>query len=251
LKISLLLASLILVFSNLAFAKELVLTSENTVTLRGPVTSSSVGEVMHELSAVSQQGEASDPIYLVLNTPGGSVMAGVDLMNYVNTLRRPVHAVAVFAASMGFHILQNSPIRFVTELGTIMSHRANGATGGDIPQQVDSRLNYIKSLLEKMDEKVISRTSGKHTKESYTELIRDEYWAVGSNAIKDGFADEAVSLKCDESLNGTIDRQVQILFFVVNIKLSKCPLITQPLVENAKDYFEVINYLNQKRTMEF
>lgn len=206
---------------------------------------------MHELSAVAQLGEASDPIYLVLNTPGGSVMAGVDLINYINTLRRPVQSIAIYAASMGFHILQSSPTRYITELGTIMSHRANGSTGGDIPQQVDSRLNYIKSLLEKMDEKVVSRTSGKHTKESYTELIRDEYWAVGDNAIKDGFADEVATLKCDESLNATVNRQIQILFFTVNVKLSKCPLITQPIVENVKEYFDVVNYFNQKRTLEF
>ena len=250
-KLSLLLLILTLLVSNLSFAKDIVLTSENTVTLRGPVTASSVGEVMHELSAVSQLGEASDPIYLVLNTPGGSVMAGVDLMNYINTLRRPVHSIAIYAASMGFHILQSSPTRFITELGTIMSHRANGSTGGDIPQQVDSRLNYIKSLLEKMDEKVVSRTAGKHTKESYAELIRDEYWGVGDNAIKDGFADEVANLKCDESLNATVDRQIQILFFTVNVKLSKCPLITQPIVENVKEYFDVVNYFNQKRTLEF
>jgi ATP-dependent Clp protease, protease subunit len=248
-KISLLLLTLL--FSQLVFAKDIILNSENTVVLRGPVTASSVGEVMHELSAVAQTGQPSDPIYLVLNTPGGSVAAGNDLISYLNTLRRPVHSVSIFAASMGFHILQASPIRYVTELGTIMSHRANGTTGGDFPQQVDSRLNYIKSLIEKMDEKVIARTSGKHTKESYMELIRDEYWAVGDTAIKDGFADEVASLKCDESLNGTVDRQVQILFFVINLKLSKCPLITQPIVENVKEYFQVVNYFNQKRSLEF
>jgi ATP-dependent Clp protease protease subunit len=250
-KFSLILLTLTLLLSSVCFAKDITLSSKNSVTLQGPVTASSVGEVMHQLAALAQEGEANDPIYLVLNTPGGSVMAGVDLINYMNTLRRPVHSVAMTAISMGFHILQNSPIRYVTELGTIMSHRANGATAGDIPQQVDSRLNYIKSLLAKMDEKVISRTSGKHTKESYTELIRDEYWAVGDNAIKDGFADEVANIKCDESLKGTVDRQVQILFFVINVKLSKCPLITQPIVENAKDYFEVVNFLTQKRSLEF
>lgn len=242
---------LLLILTNLAFAKDIVLSSENTVTLRGPVTATSVGEVMHELSAVAQTGEQLAPIYLILNTPGGSVSAGIDLMNYVNTLRRPVHSIVIYAASMGFHILQSSPIRYVTELGTVMSHRANGSIGGDLPQQVDSRLNYTKSLLEKMDEKVIARTSGKHSKESYTELIRDEYWAVGDNAIKDGFADELATIRCDESLNATVEKQVQILFFVVNMRMSKCPLITQPIVENVKDYFEVMNYLNQKRTLEF
>jgi ATP-dependent protease ClpP protease subunit len=119
------LAVLLLLMSS-AFAKDIVLSSENTVSLFGPVDRSSIGEVMHELNRLSQVGKKEDPIYLVLYTPGGSVMAGLDLIQYMNTLRRPVHSVAIFAASMGFHILQNSPVRYVTKYATVMSHRASG-----------------------------------------------------------------------------------------------------------------------------
>ena len=142
---------LALLFCSSLYAKEITLTSENTVSLLGPVTRQSIGEVNQELLKVSQQGKEKDPIYLVLYTPGGSVMAGLELMQFMNTLRRPVHVVANYAASMGFHILQSSSVRYVTKYATIMSHRASGGFDGDIPHQVTNRLKHVIDLVEKMD----------------------------------------------------------------------------------------------------
>jgi ATP-dependent Clp protease protease subunit len=234
----------------IAAEKEILLTSKNTITLRGPVTRESVGEVMHELNALAKEGEPSDPIYLILNTPGGSVMAGLDLIEFMNKLRRPVFSVAKYAASMGFHILQNSPRRYVTKYATIMSHRASGGFQGDIPQQVGSRLKHIIDLIEKMDEQVISRTNGKYTKNEYAELIRDEYYAVGNNAVEDKFADEVVSLKCDSSLDGLVEKTVQSFIFTFKVKLSRCPLLTEPVIEQNQDTGKIIEYLEGKRTLE-
>jgi len=244
--------ALILLVSFSAFAKEkqILLTSDNTVQLKGPVNRQSVGEVMQELNELSKKGKESDPIFLVLNTPGGSVMAGLDLIQYMNTLRRPVFSIANYAASMGFHILQNSPTRYVTKYATIMSHRASGGFEGDIPHQINSRLKHVIDLVDKMDEQVISRTNGKYTKKSYMELIRDEYYAVGSNAIDDGFADEVVSLKCDESLDGTVEKTVQIFIFTAKVKFSKCPLLTEPVVDDKENTQRVLDFLNKPRLME-
>lgn len=211
-----------------SFSKEIILTQDNTITLRGPVNSYSVGEVMQQLNVLDKKGKETDPIYLVLHTPGGSVFHGLNLITYMNSLRRPVHSVAIFAASMGFHILENSKQRYVTKYGTIMSHRASGGFEGDIPQQVNSRFKHITDLLEKMDDQVISRTKGRYNRKSYSELIRDEYWSVGDTAIKDSFVDEIADLKCDETLNGTVEKGFPTMFGLVNATYSQCPLITEP-----------------------
>lgn len=244
-------ALMLLLLTSSLFAKEIVLTSENTVSLFGPVDRVSIGEVMHSLDKMAQIGKKEDPIYLVLYTPGGSISAGLELINFMNTLRRPVHSVAIFAASMGFHILENSPIRYVTQYATIMSHRAAGGFQGDIPQQVSSRLNHVIQLVDKMDEQVVSRTGGKFNKKSYQELIRDEYWSVGSNAIKDGFADEVAVLKCDESLNGSYEKAIAFGPFNIAVRLSKCPLITAPVTEKQDDLKEVLRIVNTVKNLEF
>lgn len=241
----------LLLLMSSAFAKDIVLSSENTVSLFGPVDRSSIGGVMHELNRLSQVGKKEDPIYLVLYTPGGSVGAGLELIEYMNTLRRPVHSVAIFAASMGFHILQNSPVRYVTKYATVMSHRASGGFEGDIPQQVNSRLNHIIQLVGRMDDQVISRTKGKYTRSSYMELIRDEYWVVGANTIKDGFADEEVSLRCDDSLNGSAEKTFAAGPFVAVAKFSRCPLITAPVTEREEEAKEIRRLMNTVKNLEF
>jgi ATP-dependent Clp protease protease subunit len=236
---------------NVTFAKDILLTKENTAILRGPVNSSSVSEVMIQLSELNKTGGDADPIFLVLNTPGGSVSDGLNLIEYMNSLRRPVHSISIFAASMGFHILQNSKQRFITKYGTIMSHRARGGFSGDIPQQVKSRFKHITDLLEKMDEQVISRTKGKFDKKSYTELIRDEYWAVGDNAINDGFVDEVATLKCDNSLNGTSEKNIVTFFGVVTVTFSNCPLITEPLSVEKENRSKLKHHMTEIRNLEF
>lgn len=242
---------LLSLLTNVCFAREIILTEKNTVSLSGPVTPSSIGEVMFELSQISKKEKESDPIFLVLNTPGGSVMAGLSLIEYMNTLRRPVTVVANFAASMGFHILQHSKKRLVTPFATIMSHRANGRFQGDIPHQISNRLKHVIDLVNTMDRHVVSRTRGKYNKKSYMELIRDEYYSVGSNAIKDGFADEVVTLVCDESLNKYVSTTVNINFFQIKVKSSKCPLVRIPIVDNKKDSKLIHDYFTNIRTLEF
>lgn len=214
--------------------EEILLTKNNIVNLRGPVTSQSVNEVIAELTELDKLPE-DGPIFLVLNTPGGSVFAGLELIQYMNTLRRPVSVVANFAASMGFHILQHSKTRFVTEFGTIMSHRASGSFQGEIPHQINSRLKHIIDLVGKMDEHVISRTNGKYTKSSYMELIRDEYYGVGENSIKDRFADKIAVLKCDAELRELkVKKEIQVFVFRIKVEMSKCPLITGISVEKEE-----------------
>lgn len=244
------LALLLITFN--VFSKEILLTEQNTVFLTGPVTDRSIAQITDDLVKVSNVGKSNEPVYLVLNTPGGSVMAGLDLMAFMNTLRRPVHVVANYAASMGFHILQSSKVRYVTKFGTIMSHRARGGFSGEIPQQVNSRLKHVIDLVTKMDEHVVSRTNGKHTLSSYSELIRDEYYAVGSNAIKDGFADSIAELKCSkELLEGKIKRTVQVFIFTAELTFSKCPLITNPVADdNSEQTKKVIKGLKTLRNYE-
>jgi hypothetical protein len=115
-----------------------------------------------------------------------------------------------------------------------MSHRVSGGFQGEIPGEVTSRVGHIMQVVGKMDEKVIERTNGKWNKEGYQKLIADEYWATGSNAIKDGFADKVVTLKCDKSLNGNSEKSITTFFgFKVKVNYPDCPLFSQPSFDKS------------------
>jgi hypothetical protein len=133
-----------------------------------------------------------------------------------------------------------------------MSHQASiGGVQGNLPGQVNSRLKSINDLVRVLDEQAVARTKGKHTLKSYQELIRDEYYAVGKSAVEDGFADEVVSLKCDESLDGTVTKNVQVFIFSVEVEFSKCPLITTAKVKNKEREEDTLRYLDSIVKMSF
>lgn len=223
------LAMLLLFSVTVLSAKEITLTEQNTMSLNGPVDGNSMTSLMVELQRLNKI-ETSDPIYLVLNTPGGSVYDGFDFIRFAQTSKRKVHTITIFAASMGFQIVESLGSRYVTSYSTLMSHKVKGGFGNtEMPGQLDSRYGHLLSHIREQDSLVVSRTNGKQTLATYANLIQNEYWANSGKSITDGFADEEVSPKCDKSLEATHVQYIDFGFFALNVEFSNCPLITSPV----------------------
>jgi ATP-dependent Clp protease protease subunit len=227
---------LILLFLLVSFslhAENVVLNSENTVSLNTEVSDSSVTEVMLQLQKLNNI-DTKEPIYLVLNTPGGSVFAGIDFIRYALTSKRPINTITIFAASMGFQIAQALPgKRLMAYSGVLMSHRAAvGGISGQYPGELNVRVDFLQSISDQLDVEV-ARRSGMTLKQ-YQNLIHDEYYATPSKAIKDKFADGVAEVRCDSSLDSTYIKEFSTLFGVVNVEFSSCPLITNYLKAEFK-----------------
>lgn len=207
----------------------LVLTSSNTITFRGAVSPQTVAKAQLEILAMSAKLPASATIYLVLDTPGGDVNAGREFIDTVNSLPQEVKTVTVFAASMGFQFVQHMGERLILPSAGLMSHRARlGGIGGEIPGDLVTRLNYIANSLEKLDAHDAARMG--MSLEAYQELIRDEYWVDGQDAVRDRAADRLILSRCDGTFKGT-EKVFLGSMFGVNVFgiMSKCPLITAVL----------------------
>jgi ATP-dependent Clp protease protease subunit len=222
----LILASFVLCSSS--FANTVVLKESNTVYLLDTVTGETVTKVMLGIQKLNLD-KTEEPIYLVLNTPGGSIFDGVDLIRFAKTSRRKIHTVTIFAASMGFQIVQALPgRRLITEGGVLMSHRgAVGGIGGQFPGELNSRLDFLLQVSKELDSEVAKRAG--ITLEEYEKLIHDEYYATPIKALAERFADEKVNVSCDSSLSGIRVEEVQTVFGIIEAQFSKCPLITSPL----------------------
>ena len=132
-------------------SKLIILEKANTVVFRGEVTNRSVANAQFQIQQAARNLPKGKPIYLVLDTPGGSVFAGLNLIDFVKGLDREVHTISLFAASMGFQFVQNFNKRYVAPNGVLMSHRAAGGVKGQFDGELEQRYAMIKRIIDKLD----------------------------------------------------------------------------------------------------
>lgn len=212
-------------------AGKIVLTSDNVVVLDTDFNEFSTANLAQVAKSLDAKLPSGEPLYLVIDSPGGLIDAGLNLIENLNALNREVHTISVFAASMGFQTVQGLKKRYVLENGTLMSHKARGGFSGEFPGQLDSRYSYYLKRVNRMNEKAVKRTNGKHTLQSYANLIENEYWCDGEDCVKEGFADAVAAPSCDQSLNGTRNSLVDKFMFMghtveIFFKKSACPINT-------------------------
>jgi ATP-dependent Clp protease protease subunit len=212
-------------------ATEVVLTKDNSVVLNEPFTAQSVSALIGEIKKLDAELKNGYPIYLFLNTPGGSIQAGLELIEFVKGVNRPIHTITMFSASMGFQIVQHFGKRYITEYGVLMSHKAYGGFEGEFggeSSQLDSQYGLWLRRLKMMDLKTVSRTNGKKTLKQYQAEYDNELWLNGAEAVKNGYADEVVTVKCSSGLQGETVKDVNFMGMRFRLFFDKCPLRNGP-----------------------
>lgn len=211
-----------------AFAKneELVLTEDNSIVFNQKVSTDYASKKTLEVMKKAKKGI---PLFLVLDTPGGSVTAGLAFIDAIKSLKVPVHTITIFAASMGYQFVQELGNRYITPSGTLMSHRgAVGGLSGQVPGELNSRLNHIQSILNGMSSRAAARVG--MSKQDYDAAIINELWVSGEDAVNSKHADKLVNVICDKNLtDGTYTETLNTIFGQVSLVFSKCPLISTPI----------------------
>jgi ATP-dependent protease ClpP protease subunit len=97
---------------------------------------------------------------------------------------------------MAFQIAQNSGRRYITIDGILMSHRMSGMLQGEFGGEMDTMFAFWKRVSEMMDRNAADRMG--IDLEDYLNLIRDEFWVMGQDAVDKNAADEVVFVKCSQ-----------------------------------------------------
>lgn len=105
-------------------ALSIALKKDNFVSLREAIDEGVSSRLLAKLSLIE---EKHDTIYLYINSPGGEVTAGLEIVNYIKSLQersKQVICIAHNAMSMAFVIFQYCSQRYILYSSTLM--RPNG-----------------------------------------------------------------------------------------------------------------------------
>ena len=139
---------------------------------------------------------AEDPerdIYLYINSPGGSVTAGMAIYDTMQLVAPDVVTVATgLAASMGQFLLTAGAKgkRYITPHTRVLMHQPSGGAGGSA---TDIRINA--DLIIKMKHElasIIAENTG-HTVEEINRDSDRDHWFSAQEALEYGFVDHIVS----------------------------------------------------------
>ena len=148
---------------------------------------------------------AEDPdkdIYLYINSPGGSVSAGMAIYDTMQFVKNDVATVAMgLAASMGQFLLCAGAEgkRYATPHARIMMHQPSGGIGGtasDIKIQAEQMLYTKKKMAE-----LIAQHTGQTLETISNDSDRDR-WFTADEAKDYGFVDHVVRSARDVSGEG-------------------------------------------------
>jgi len=139
---------------------------------------------------------AEDPeadIFLYINSPGGSVDAGMAIYDTMNFIANDVATVGMgLAASMGQFLLcaGTAGKRYALTHARIMMHQPSGGLGGsasDIKIQAQQSLHIKKVLFQ-----LISQHTGQSIDQVEQDADRDR-WFTAEQALEYGFIDKVVA----------------------------------------------------------
>ena len=143
--------------------------------------------------------ESQEPgkmIKFYLNSPGGSVTAGLSIFDTLSTISSPITTIGFgTCASMGCFLLsakynREGCIRVVLPNTMVMAHQVRGGAGGqasDIIIEAKLMTELNNNLFKKM-----AGFTGKTFEQLKSEADRD-YWMTAEEAVTNGFVDSVLT----------------------------------------------------------
>ncbi|HFJ9512054.1 TPA: ATP-dependent Clp protease proteolytic subunit [Streptococcus pyogenes] len=167
------------------------LLKDRIIMLTGPVEDNMANSVIAQLLFLDAQDNTKD-IYLYVNTPGGSVSAGLAIIDTMNFIKADVQTIVMgMAASMGTVIASSGTKgkRFMLPNAEYMIHQPMGGTGGGT-QQTDMAIaaEHLLKTRHRL-EKILAQNAGKTIKQIHKDAERD-YWMSAEETLAYGFIDE-------------------------------------------------------------
>ena len=163
------------------------------VFLLGEITTEKVNDVLMQLMFLDSEGD--EPVKLYINSPGGEVMAGLLLYDFIKGMHAPVYTYAMGnAASMGAVILAagEKGHRYILPHSKVMIHEP--LIGQSFGGSASSIKNISESILETNNllNSILAEHTGKSLEEINEATAYDNFMDAGE-AVNFGICDTIVN----------------------------------------------------------
>ena len=215
------------------------LEEDNLVSIKGVIDQDTSNKFFNDLKDFS-----SNSLDIFITSPGGSVMEGMKMIDYIKTLQNlnvQVNCYGDFAASMAFVILQSCTNRYAMESSVLMQHQMSLGMTGPI-ENIKSYFKMIQDIENKLNFDQAKRIG--LTFDEFNRKIFNDWWISGATAVVENVVDKLVDIKCSSKLMK--DKNVvqhNTMFGLVKFTFSRCPLIRNPLKIDISKYDGDINDL--------
>jgi ATP-dependent Clp protease protease subunit len=170
------------------------LLEERIIFLAGPVTDMNANVVIAQMLYLASKDSKKD-IKLYINSPGGSVTAGLAIYDTMQFLKCPVSTICIgLTASMAAVILSagTKGKRFALPNAEILLHQvAGGAQGQAADIEITAR--QIIKIKEKLNQILV-----KHTGQKFDKVVTDtdrDFYLTSEEAKEYGLIDEVIGAK--------------------------------------------------------
>jgi len=165
------------------------LLKERIIFLGGPIDDTVSNLIIAQLLFLESEDPKKD-ISLYINSPGGSVTAGLAIYDTIQHIKPDVRTICIgMAASMGSLLLAGGTKgkRFALPNADIMIHQVMGGFQGQA-SDIERSANYILRLKKRLNEIL-----AKHTGNSFSKIEKDsdrDYFMTADEAKKYGIIDK-------------------------------------------------------------
>lgn len=192
--ITFLLLALAVATSAYDIPRMITLTPSNTIAVNSMVTSESSLTWQRKLRA-----NEGDTVYLYINSPGGSVLAGnafISEIQYQASQGKTIVCIMEFAASMAFAIMQGCPHRAAVPHATGMQHQMSLVIEGQL-ESVTNILGFSRSLSNSLNLMQAERLE--LTLEDFQEKVQHDWWIYGEQLVVENIVDRVISVGCSNN----------------------------------------------------
>jgi len=164
------------------------LLKDRIIWLGSEVRDENSNEIAAKLLLLAAEDDKQD-IYLYINSPGGSITAGMAIYDTMQFVPNDIVTVGIgMAASMGQLLLTagTKGKRYITPNARVLLHQPHGGFGGT-SSEIQTQAKLITSMKQRLAE-ITAAATGKTVEQIHADGDRDR-WFTAEEALEYGFVD--------------------------------------------------------------